>query len=279
MLRRAFIAVLMLTASAALAAEQPQITKPAQPLLVFAAASLADTLQKISDEYTRTSGVPVKLSFAASSALAKQIESGAAADVFFSADQDWMDYLDSKSLLRPGSRGNVVGNRLALIAPGDSTVSFELGPNPPIVAALGDSGRLATGDPDSVPAGKYAKAALTSLGVWSSVEPRLARAENVRVALGYVARGEAPLGIVYATDAAVEPKVRVIGLFPENSHPPITYPAALTKSASAAAAGYLQFLHGAFAAETFRKAGFTVLALRSAMVDGCEAITVVVTSS
>jgi molybdate transport system substrate-binding protein len=270
MLRRAFITVLMLSASAVFAAEQPQTAPSAQPLLVFAAASLTDTLQRISDEYKRTSGVPVKLSFAASSALAKQIESGAAADVFFSADQEWMDYLDGKALLQPGSRTNVLGNRLALIAPADSKVSLKLGPNPQIVSILGDSGHLATGDPDSVPAGKYAKAALTSLGIWPSVEPRLARAENVRVALSYVARGEAPLGIVYATDAAVEPKVRVLDLFPENSHPPIMYPVALTKSANAAAAGYLQFLHGPFAAETFRKAGFTVLAPRSAMVNGCS---------
>jgi molybdate transport system substrate-binding protein len=270
MLRRTFIAVLMLSVPAAFAAEQPAATKSAQPLLVFAAASLTDTLQKVSDEFTRTSGVPVKLSFASSSALAKQIESGAAADVFFSADQEWMDYLESKSLLQSGSRSNVLGNRLALIAPSDSTVSIKLGPNPPIVAALGDNGHLATGDPDSVPAGKYAKAALTRLGVWSAVESRLARAENVRVALSYVARGEAPLGIVYATDAAVEPKVRVVDLFPENSHPPIAYPVALTKSANGAAAAYLQFLHGAFAAETFKKAGFAVLAPRSAMVNGCS---------
>ena len=271
MLRRAFIATLMLSVPAVFAAEQPaQTDPPKQSLLVFAAASLTDTLQRISDEYTRSSGVPVKLSFAASSALAKQIESGAPADVFFSADQEWMDYLDTKALLRPGSRTDMLGNRLALVALRDSTVSIKLGPNAPMLSALGERGRLATGDPDSVPAGKYAKAALTSLGLWTAIEPRLARAENVRVALGYVARGEAPLGIVYATDAAIEPKVRLVDVFPENSHPPITYPVALTKSAQAHAADYVKFLHGASATDIFTKAGFRTLAPRTAMVNGCS---------
>jgi molybdate transport system substrate-binding protein len=271
MLRRAFIAALLLIVSVAFAADQPkQSTQPRQPLLVFAAASLTDTLQRISDEYTKTSGVPVKLSFTASSALAKQIETGAPADVFFSADQEWMDYLDSKTLLRPGTRTNLLGNRLALIAPRDSTVSIKLGPNAPILSALGESGRLATGDPDSVPAGKYARSALSSLGLWSAIEPRLARAENVRVALRYVARGEAPLGIVYATDAAVEPKVRLVDVFPEDSHPPITYPVALTKSAQSVAADYVQFLRSASATDIFAKAGFKPLAVRTAMASGCS---------
>jgi len=265
LIRNTLALALTIAASAVPAAEQAR-----QPLVVFAAASLTDSLQKVSDAYTKSSGVPVKLSFAASSALAKQIESGAPADVFFSADQEWMDYLDGKALLQPGSRADVLGNRLALIAPHDSTVSIKLGPNAPILSALGEDGRLATGDPDSVPAGKYAKAALSSLGLWAAIEPRLARAENVRVALSYVARGEAPLGIVYATDAAVEPKVRLVDIFPESSHPPITYPIALTKSAQPAAAGYVQFLRGASSADVFRNAGFIVLAPRTAMVNGCS---------
>ena len=244
--------------------------EPDKPLVVFAAASLTDALQKITDEYTKSSAVQVKLSFAASSSLAKQIENGAPVDVFFSADREWMDYLDGKGLINAGSRTDLLGNRLALIAPADSKVSLQLAPNAAIAAALGDNGRLATGDPDSVPVGKYAKAALTSFGLWKELEPRLARAENVRVALSYVARGEAPLGIVYATDAAVEPRVRVIGLFPESSHGPITYPLAMTRSAQARTADYLQFLRGATAKGIFTKAGFTTLGAGSAMINGCS---------
>ena len=248
----------------AIAAEQ------GQPLVVFAAASLTDVLQKASDAYTQSSATPVRLSFAASSALAKQIESGAPADVFVSADQEWMDYIAGKDLINAASRSNLLGNRLALIAPADSKVTLQLAANARLLAALGEKGRLATGDPDTVPVGKYAKAALTSFGIWSALEPRLARAENVRVALSYVARGEAPLGIVYATDATVEPKVRVVALFPESSHPAITYPAAATRSAQAGAAGYLQFLRGPIAADIFRKAGFTLLTAQPAMVSGCS---------
>jgi molybdate transport system substrate-binding protein len=244
---------------------------PAKPaLVVFGAASLSDALEQISTEYTKTSGVHVKLSFASSSQLAKQIESGAAADVFFSADQEWMDYLDGKGLMRTETRSNLLGNRLALVAPKDSKVAFELAPNAPLAAALGRTGRLATGDPDSVPAGRYAKAALSSLSLWGTLEPRLARAENVRVALSYVARGEAPLGIVYATDAAVEPNVRLVALFPESSHTPITYPVALTRRSQPAAGGYLQFLAGKTANDIFTKAGFTILASSSATTKTCS---------
>jgi len=267
LVRRILVAALFFALPAAFAAEQPK-----EALVVFAAASLTDALQKITDEYTKTSGVPVKLSFAGSSALAKQIETGAGADVFFSADQEWMDYLDRKGLIKAGTRTDVLGNRLVLIAPANSRLSVKLGPNAPILAALGANGRLATGDPDSVPVGKYAKAALTSLGVWTGLEPRLARAENVRVALSYVARGEAPLGIVYATDAAVEPKVHVVDKFPESSHPPITYPVALTKSAQGEAEGYVQFLRSATASSIFTGGGFKVLAARTAMATsgGCS---------
>lgn len=230
-----------------------------EPLTVFAAASLTDSLQKVSDAYTASSGVPIKLSFAASSALAKQIESGARADLFLSADQDWMNYLQERQLIQSSTRADLLGNRLVLIAPSDSKVSIDLKPNAPLLTALGQSGRMAIADPDSVPAGRYGKAALTSLGLWESLEPRLARAENVRVALMYVARGEAPLGIVYSTDARVDRRVRVVDEFPETSHAPITYPVALTAVARPATTDYLRYLRSDAAREIFEQAGFTVL--------------------
>ncbi|WP_331067405.1 molybdate ABC transporter substrate-binding protein [Steroidobacter sp.] len=230
-----------------------------EPLIVFAAASLTEVLQQIAPLYTRQSNVPVKFSFAASSALARQIESGARADAFLSADQDWMNYLQERKLIKASTRSDLLGNRLALIAPKDSKVTLKLQRGAPLLAALGAKGRLSTGDPDSVPVGKYAKAALGNLDLWPALEPRLVRADNVRVALMYVARGEAPLGIVYATDAAVEPQVRIVDLFPESSHAPITYPAAATASASREAESFLKFLRGAEARAIFTKAGFTVL--------------------
>jgi molybdate transport system substrate-binding protein len=243
----------------------------ADALVVFAAASLTDSLQKVTDAYTRSTGIEVKLSFASSSALAKQIENGAPADVFISADQAWMDYVVNQGLIRKDSHGDLLGNRLVLIAPADSTVALKLATGAPILAALGPQGRLATAEPTSVPAGKYAKAALTSLGIWGDLEKRLAPAENVRVALSYVARGEAPLGIVYATDAAAEPKVRVVDVFAESTHAPITYPAALTKTARAGASGYREFLQRAAATAIFTRAGFTVLRARSSgMRSGCS---------
>ena len=256
MYRHVFVLLPLLLLSAA-----PTSAAEAQggSLIVFGAASLTDVLQKISAQYTQQTGVQVKLSFAASSALAKQIESGAQADVFFSADQEWMNYLNGKGLIATDSRTDLLGNRLVLIAPEDSKATSKLERNAPILAVLGPKGRLSTGDPDSVPAGKYAKAALTSLNVWGALEPRLARAENVRVALAYVARGEAPLGIVYATDAAVEPRVRIVDTFPENSHSPITYPVARTKNAKPSATSYLMFLRSASARAVFEQAGFDVL--------------------
>ena len=179
--------------------------------------------------------------------------------MFVSADQEWMDYLDKKQLLQTGTRQDLLGNRLVLIAPRDSAVAIRLTANAPIAAALGATGRLATGDPDFVPVGKYVKAALTSLGIWEALEPRLARAENVRAALAYVARGEAPLGIVYATDAAAEAKVRIVDQFPESSHPPIVYPVALTKDAQAAAAAFLKFLRSDAAKNLFKASGFSFI--------------------
>lgn len=238
-----------------------------EPLIVFAAASLTDTLQQIGPLYTRQSNIPVKFSFAASSALAKQIESGAKVDAFVSADQDWMNYLQERKLVQPETRRDLLGNRLVLIAPADSKVTLKLTRGAPLLAALGANGRLSTGDPDSVPAGKYAKTALSNLDLWAAIEPRLVRADNVRVALMYVARGEAPLGIVYATDAIVEPKVRVVDLFPESSHAPITYPVAAIADASPETASFLTFLRSEPARATFTKAGFNIIGDARATAD------------
>jgi molybdate transport system substrate-binding protein len=198
------------------------------------------------------------VSFAASSALARQIEASGGADMFISADLDWMDYLDKKGLIAPGSRENLLGNRLVLVAPKDAPTPIAIAPHFDLLAAL-KGGRLAIANPDTVPAGKYGRAALTALGVWDSVANHLANAEDVRVALAYVARGEAPLGIVYETDAKAEPNVKIVGIFPENSHPPILYPAALTKDAKPEARGFLAYLSSPKARAVFEKDGFTVL--------------------
>lgn len=231
---------------------------PPQPLLVFGAASLTNALAEIGAAYTRESGQAVKFSYAASSVLAKQIEAGAKADVFFSADTDWMDYLQSRNLIDKTTRRKLLGNRLVLVAPVASQIQLKIAPNFPLTAALG-KGRLATGDPDSVPVGKYARSALTSLGVWNDVADRLVRAENVRSALAFVARGEAPLGIVYETDAKVDKNVRVVDVFPASSHLPITYPVATTIDAQSSAARFVTYLRGETAAAVFRKYGFAVL--------------------
>lgn len=227
-------------------------------LLVFAAASLTNVLEELSAAWEKESGTPVKLSFASSSVLARQIEAGGKADVFLSADREWMDYLAARGLIDKASRRDVAGNRLVLIAPEYSKVRLAITPGFALVAALGD-GRLCTADPDIVPAGRYARAALVSLGVWDDVARKLVRAENVRAAMTYVARGEAPLGIVYATDAAVDPKVRVVATFPDHSHAPITYPAAATASAGSGAAAYLVFLRSPEAAAVWKKHGFMEL--------------------
>jgi molybdate transport system substrate-binding protein len=226
-------------------------------ILVFAAASLTDALQEIASAYEKTTRVKVKLSSDASSNLARQIEAGARADVFFSADSQWMDYLQTRNLIQASTRHNVVGNSLVLVAPADSQIKLKIAPHFPLLAALGKDGRLATGDPDSVPAGRYTRSALSALGVWDEVSNRLARAENVRVALLYVSRGEAPLGIVYRTDALVDKSVRVVDTFPANSHPPIVYPVALTKSAQPAASAFVAYLTGPRGHEVFTKYGFT----------------------
>lgn len=225
-------------------------------LTVFAAASLTDVLQQIGADYAATGQPLPRFSFAASSALARQIESGARADVFFSADREWMDYLESRGLLRGGTRRDVVANSLVLIAPADSRLQLAVAPGFPLAAALGPRGRLATGDPDFVPVGRYARAALTTLGVWDGIAGRLVRADNVRVALAYVARGEAPLGIVYATDAQADARVRVVAAFPADSYPPIRYPVAATRDAAAGAEAFIAFVSGPVAAARFAAAGF-----------------------
>jgi molybdate transport system substrate-binding protein len=228
------------------------------PVMVFAAASLTNALEELGTSFDATSGNTVKFSFAASSALARQIESGAPADVFFSADIDWMDYLQTRKLIQTATRRDLLGNRLVLIAPVASTVSLQIAPHFALVNALG-SGRLATGDPDSVPVGRYAKQALTALGVWSAVEGHLVGADNVRAALAFVERGEAPLGIVYKTDALVDKGVRIVDTFPTDTHPPITYPIALTVGAKSGAAQFADYLHTAAADAVFTKYGFTPL--------------------
>jgi molybdate transport system substrate-binding protein len=228
-----------------------------RPVTVFAAASLTNVLDELGGEFTRTTGVPVRFSFASSATLARQIEAGAGAEVFFSADLEWMDYLERRSRIQKSSRRNVAGNRLVLIAPRASDVQLVMKPGFALVAALGD-GRLATGDPDSVPVGRYARAALTSLGVWDDVADQLVRAEDVRHALMFVARGEAPLGIVYATDARVDDRVRIVGTFPAGSHPPITYPVALTTRAGPDAERFVRFVLGDAGRAVFERVGFTV---------------------
>ncbi|MDP8984722.1 MAG: molybdate ABC transporter substrate-binding protein [Pseudomonadota bacterium] len=227
-------------------------------VVVFAAASLTNVLQEVGDGFTRQSSIPVKFSFAGSSALARQIENGAPADVFFSADIEWMDYLQARDMIQRATRHDVLGNRLVLVAPADSKIELKIRRLFPLAATLG-RGRLATGDPDSVPVGRYAREALVSLGVWHAVEDRLVRAENVRSALALVDRGEVPLGIVYETDALIDPQVRVIDVFPADSHAAITYPIALTAVAKADAAKFLDYVRGPAADATFRTYGFVPL--------------------
>lgn len=248
-------AVLSWGAAGARSAEAPH------GVLVFAAASLANVLGDLDKAFTAGSGIPVTSSLAASSTLAKQIEAGAPADVFFSADLQWMDYLQQRGLVQVGSRHDVAGNSLVLIAPAGSALRVRIAPGFDLAALLA-GGHLAVADPDAVPAGIYAREALQKLSVWNSVVGRLVRAENVRAALAYVARGDAPLGIVYRTDALVEPRVRVVGVFPATSHPPIVYPLALTRRAGAAAARYVAFITSAEARPIFRRWGFEPLPLQ-----------------
>jgi molybdate transport system substrate-binding protein len=226
-----------------------------EPVTIFAAASLKNALDEVGKAYTDATGTPVRISYASSSVIARQIEEGAPADIFISADVDWMDDLAKRGLIVASSRRNLLANHLALIAPASSTVKIEIRRGMPLAAALG-GGRLAVAGPD-VPAGRYAQASLQALGVWPSVEGHLARGENVRATLAFVARGETPLGIVYDTDAKVESAVRIVGLFPENTHPPIVYPVArVAASHNPDAEAVLQFIEGPKAAAIFARYGF-----------------------
>jgi molybdate transport system substrate-binding protein len=229
-------------------------------ITIFAAASLKNALDNAAHAYEKSSGNKIVVSYAGSSALAKQIEQGAPADIFISADLDWMDYVQKKKLIKEDTRFNLLGNRLVLIAPKDSPVELKIGKDFPLAAALGDN-RIAMANVKSVPAGKYGSAALEKLGVWSAVQPKVAQADNVRAALALVAQGEAPLGIVYESDAAAEPKVKIVDVFPEDSHPPIIYPIAIlsdSKNGDAAKA-FIGSLKTSDGQSFFTKEGFTII--------------------
>ncbi len=247
----ALLAIALIGHSAA--AQQNSIT-------VFAAASMKNALDDVDAAFSKKAGVKVVASYDASSALIKQIEAGAPADVFLSADLNWMDYAAQKNLIKSETRVNLLGNTLVLIAPKDSKIgNVTIAPGFDLAKLAGD-GRIATGDVKAVPVGLYAKAALEALGVWASVEPKMAMTANVRAALILVARGEAPLGIVYSTDAKVEPGVKVVGIFPDITHPPIVYPVAATVNAKPDTAAYLAFLRSSAARTIFERYGFVVLA-------------------
>ncbi|MCW5697687.1 MAG: molybdate ABC transporter substrate-binding protein [Bauldia sp.] len=231
-------------------------------VVVFAAASLQTALDAIGEEWTAETGNIAVISYAGSSALARQIEERAPAEIFMSADLNWMDYLAERDLIVADTRTNLLGNRIVLVAPVDSTVTVEIGPDLDLAGLLGADGRLAVADTDAVPAGVYAKAALESLGLWDDVAGRLAQTENVRAALALVSIGEAPYGIVYATDDNADPAVKALGVFPEDSHPPIVYPAAVTAEGAdnPLAAAFLGYLRSVAALCIFVGEGFTVFA-------------------
>ena len=258
MLSRAALACLLATLIAALPARAQQNAQD-QTITIFAAASMKNAVDDINTTFAKATGIKAVASYAASSALAKQIEQGAPADLFASADLDWMDYLAKKKLIKDDSRTNLIGNRLVLIAPKDSRLAeVKIGQGFDIAKLAGD-GRIAVADVRAVPAGKYAKAALQKLGAWTAAEGKLAMAENGRAALALVGRGEAPFGIVYQTDAKIEPNVKIVGAFPPSSHSPIVYPVALTASAKPQARRYLDFLRSATALVVFERYGFTYL--------------------
>lgn len=231
----------------------------AQPLTVFAAASLTDALKDIGKLWKGAGHSAIRFNFAASSTLARQIEQGAPANIFASADVQWMDYAASKALIAGDTRRNLLGNDLVLVMPKDRVRPVAIGPTLDIAALLGANGRLATGDPANVPAGMYAQQALSRLGLWNKIQSRLARSDSVRSALLLVERGEAPAGIVYATDAAIAPNVAIAGVFPDSTHDPIIYPFAVTTAGDTAEArAFLLFLAGPDAAQVFRARGFRV---------------------
>jgi molybdate transport system substrate-binding protein len=260
MKRRGLLAAVAAVLAVAAVATARPVTARAADITVFAAASLKDALDQINADWQKNTGKHATISYAASSALAKQIEAGAPADVFISADLDWMDYVDKKNLVAPGTRHNLLGNTLVLIAPADGkTGPIDIAQGFPLAQML-DGGRLAMADPNAVPAGKYGKAALTKLGVWDSVAGMVAAAENVRACLLLVARGEAPYGIVYRTDASIEPKVKIVGTFPADSVPAIIYPIAqIAASKNPDAAAFIAYVRGPGATKIFDRYGFTVL--------------------
>jgi len=228
-------------------------------VLVFAAASLKTALDDIAKQWRAETGKTAKVSYAGSSALARQIEQGAPADLFISADSDWMNDLAGKNLIKPATRADLLGNRIVLVAAKDDKTALKIAPGFDLAGALGNN-RLAMANVDAVPAGKYGKAALESLGVWPSVSAKVAQADDVRAALLLVSRGEAPFGIVYATDAAADPGVRVVDAFPADSHPPIIYPGAvLASSKTPDAEAFLAHLRSAQAKPLFERQGFSVL--------------------
>ena len=250
----AFVGVLAVLAGA------PQLLAAQEQITVFAAASLKNALDDTNAAFTKATGVKITASYAASSALAKQIEQGAPADIFISADLQWMDYVGERKLIKPDTRVNLLGNKLVLIAPADSKIAKVTIGQGFDIAKLAGSDRIAVADVKAVPAGRYAKAALEKLGAWAAAGPRLAQAENVRAALAFVARDEAPIGIVYETDAKAEPKVKVIGAFPDSSYPPVTYPVAETAiTTKQAVPQYLHFLRSPAAKAIFEKYGFSFL--------------------
>jgi molybdate transport system substrate-binding protein len=251
------MAFLFSATAPALAQTPPQ--EPNKAPLIFAAASMKTALDQIATAWKAKTGKSVAISYASSAVLAKQIEAGAPADLFISADLKWMDYLDEAGLLRPRTRETLLGNQLVLVAPADAKTTVAIAKGFDLAGAIG-SGKLAVCTISSCPAGLYGKEALEKLGVWAAIEPKLAQADNVRGALLLVARGEATLGIVYATDAKAEPKVKVVGIFPESSHEPIVYPAAIPKeSKNPDAAALEHYLSAPESIKIFEEQGFTII--------------------
>jgi molybdate transport system substrate-binding protein len=256
--RRGLFGLLFGAALALGTATGPALAQVKAPL-IFAAASLKSALDEVAMQWQRESGKKVVISYAASNTLIKQIEQGAPADIFVSADLDWMDYGQQKNLIDAQTRSNLLSNRIVLVAPKDASFTLNITPGFDLASAL-KGGRLAMANVDAVPAGKYGKAALEKLGAWEGVKDKIAQADNVRAALLLVSRGEAPIGIVYRTDAASEPAVKVVGTFPEDSHPPITYPVALTKtSTNPDARAFLSYIRSPAARPAFERQGFTIL--------------------
>ncbi|MCB8821384.1 molybdate ABC transporter substrate-binding protein [Microvirga rosea] len=255
---RRFLRTLLVGAAIAAGAVLPAMAQN-RDLVVFAAASLKNALDDAAQAWRRETGRTIAISYAGSNVLAKQIEAGAPADLFFSADLDWMNDLAAKGLIDADSRVNLLGNSIVLVAAGDDPREFAVQPGFDLAGALKD-GRLAMGNVDAVPAGKYGKGALEKLGAWDRVKDRVVQAESVRAALLLVSRGEAPLGIVYRTDAASDPGVRIAGTFPDGSHPPIVYPLARVRaSVNPDAKAFLDFLRSPKVRPLFEKQGFTIL--------------------